>query len=151
MEEWRRGKWMWRVARWSAGMYCGIVHHVLYCVITSCLSESEIRGVVQPAHNICLIFSEGSLCLKLHDITNNWGKSQGEIQSCWRQFSGLDQVRAHGTQIWCRPLRCCYVICLFPFFTDSLWTSSSSLHFGSYLTWSVSLYFYLHLFVSVVS
>lgn len=57
----KTGKWMWHAERWSAGMYCGIIHHVLCCTITSCLSASEIRGVVQPSQSVCRFFYECSL------------------------------------------------------------------------------------------
>lgn len=69
-------KWMWRVLRWSAGMYCYIVHHVLYCSITSRLSDSEIRRVVQPLHIVCWFSGKVTCPLVIH-----WAQSPGEIQA----------------------------------------------------------------------
>lgn len=72
-------KWMWRVLRWSTGMYCYIVHHVLYYSITSRLSDSEIRGVVQPSHKVCW-FSGKVACPLILGITRNWAWSPSESQ-----------------------------------------------------------------------
>lgn len=56
--EWKSEDGKMNVARRE--MICR--HHILYCTITSCLSDSEIRAIVQPSHKICLlIFYEGSL------------------------------------------------------------------------------------------
>lgn len=70
----KTGKWVWQGERWSAGMYCGIVHQVLYYNKLSVRRARSEATVVHLTHRICLlIFCEGSLHLTLHDTINKLG------------------------------------------------------------------------------
>lgn len=75
----RTGKWVWEGGRWSAGMYCGIVHEVLYYNKLS-VRQWDQKQLLFSRGREFVCWSSMKLPLTSHDIINNWGGSQGEIQ-----------------------------------------------------------------------